>query len=221
MTMSFSPDSSPTQDPGPRPCSGPGLGLTIVVFAMALGLLGCQRHSATAPASTVTAHPTASKGAAVVAATAHSRSENPGAEALSGSAAGTEHAANDATEDDEADGDDDEDNDYWKDLPFDVHNFDEVLDYVANYYIDANPDKKRAWIEAANMALLSIDPAAELLPEAFYQKRHTSADEEGRLDGKVSPLICNGRAVPGLVLHELPTDEYLKAHRTPRKKGRL
>lgn len=125
-----------------------------------------------------------------------------------------------------ADGDEDEEYseneaDYWKGIQFDVHNFDEVLDYVSTYYIDASNDRKRAWIEAANFALLSLEPGQELLPESFYHKRKGTPDEEGRLDGASSAFQCNGAALPGVVLHTLPSDDYLKAHRPVRKKGRL
>ena len=125
-----------------------------------------------------------------------------------------------------AEGDDEEENaendsDYWKGIQFDVHNFNEVLDYVATYYIDASGERKRAWIEAANFALLSLEPGQELLPDAFYQKRKGIADEEGRLDGAVAAFQCANAPVVGTVLHTLPTDEYLKAHRPVRKKGRL
>jgi C-terminal peptidase prc len=128
----------------------------------------------------------------------------------------SDHAANDVTDDD-----DEEDVDYWKNVQFDVHNFDEVLDYVQTYYIDASPDRKRAWIEAANFALMSLDPSTELLPVSFYKARQGNPDEEGRLDGKTEPFLCRGQVVPDVVLHHLPTDDYLKEHRKVRKKGRL
>lgn len=114
-----------------------------------------------------------------------------------------------------------DDRDYWKGVTFDVTNFDEVLDYVDVRYIDPKPDKHMAWIEAANFALLSLEPGEELLPEAFYKARAGIADEEGRLDGKTEPFACKGRAMAGVVLHKVPSDDYLKAKRPVRKKGRL
>lgn len=114
-----------------------------------------------------------------------------------------------------------DDRDYWKGVTFDVTNFDEVLDYVDVRYIDPKPDKHMAWIEAANFALLSLEPGEELLPEAFHKARAGTTDEEGRLDGKTEPFVCKGQGMAGVVLHKLPTDDYLKAKRPVRKKGRL
>lgn len=137
--------------------------------------------------------------------------------ALPGETTGTRSAANTVQEDDE----DAEDTDHWKNVQFDVTNFDEVLDYVATYYIDGSVDKKRPWIEAANFALMSLEPAEELLPASFFQARKGIAEEEGRLDGKTEPFLCGGVPMPDVVLHHLPTDEYLKAHRTQKRGHRL
>ncbi len=149
---------------------------------------------------------------------------DPSAEEATTTVAGAAGVAKPAVakgDDDDDDEDSDNEADYWKGIQFDVHNFDEVLDYVATYYIDATSDRKRAWVEAANFALLSLEPAVELLPDSFYQKRKGTPDEEGRLDGTTSAFQCNGNALGGIVLHTLPNDDYLKAHRPVRKKGRL
>jgi C-terminal peptidase prc len=111
--------------------------------------------------------------------------------------------------------------DHWKDVPFDVHNFDEVLDYVATYYIDSTADRKRAWTEAANFALMTLEPAVELLPLTFFEQRKGLADEEGRLDGTTEAFLCRGAPIPGVVLHHIPNDEYLKAHQTTKRHRRL
>ncbi|MSQ84201.1 MAG: S41 family peptidase [Myxococcales bacterium] len=111
--------------------------------------------------------------------------------------------------------------DYWKGVHFDVTNFDEVLDYVDVRYIDPKPDKQMAWVEAANFALLSLEPGEELLPEPFFKTRAGLPAEEGRLDGRGEAFTCKGQTISGVILHHLPTDEYLKAKRPVRKKGRL
>jgi C-terminal peptidase prc len=136
---------------------------------------------------------------------------------------GTSGGADLEPDNDLADEDDDEedDRDYWKGVRFDRTNFDEILDYVQLHYIDPKPDTRRAWIEAANFALLTMEPGQELLPESFYTARKGHADEEGRLDGTTAPFTCGGKPVAGLMVHTLPTDEYLKAKRPVRKKGRL
>jgi C-terminal peptidase prc len=120
-----------------------------------------------------------------------------------------------------ADGDEEDDQDFWSKVRFDVLNFDEVLDYVSNHYIEAVPDKKRAWVEAANFALLSLEPSEELLPTEFWMARAKHPDEEGRLDGRTEPMRCGDGAMAGVVLHHVPSDDYLKAKRPVRKKGRL
>jgi C-terminal peptidase prc len=123
-------------------------------------------------------------------------------------------------DDDDGDGEDDE-RDYWKGVKFDETNFEEVLDYVGVEYIDAQPDVRRAWIEAANFALMTLEPPEELLPQSFYDVRKGHVDEEGRLDGKTSPFACKGTPLAGILLHHVPDAEYLKAKRPKRKKGRL
>lgn len=189
----------------------------LTALLCAIALPGCKGQDAkTAPAA---AAQTVQAPATVASARAPGAEEKrPGGPAAAQSPEpGTDHAANDIT----ADEDEEEDVDYWKKVEFDVHNFDEVLDYVSTYYIDASPDRKRAWIEAANFALMSLDPPAELLPASFYKARAGMPDEEGRLDGKTEPFLCHGQPVADVVLHRLPSDEYLKAHRQVRKKGRL
>lgn len=144
-------------------------------------------------------------------------SGHPGTQALP---VGKQATRAQADSDDVAAEEDDE-RDYWKGVQFDETNFSEVLDYIQVHYIDANPDTHRAWIEAANFALLSLEPGEELLPEAFYKARAGKPEEEGRLDGKTNAFLCKNAPLSGVVLHNLPTDEYLKAKRPVRKKGRL
>lgn len=123
-------------------------------------------------------------------------------------------------DDDDGDGEDDE-RDYWKGVRFDRVNFDEVLDYVSVEYIDSKPDTHRAWIEAANFALMTLEPSEELLPKPFYTARTGTPDEEGRLDGKTEPFLCKGKPLDGVLLHHVPDAKYLKEKRPKRKKGRL
>lgn len=188
------------------------------------GLWACQPKKAPLPPSRPAAS-SAAEAAAVRAAVESSASSEqmadnnePGAARPEPRDKGKRPATADA--DDDEDGETDE-RDYWKGVQFDAANFDEVLDYVDVHYIDAKPDKHRAWIEAANFALLTLEPGEELLPESFYKARAGNPDEEGRLDGKTEPFVCKGQPVPGVVLHHVPDDDYLKAKRPVRKKGRL
>ena len=130
-------------------------------------------------------------------------------------------ASNEADSDSAEDDEDAQDVDHWKGVPFDVHNFDEVYDYVQTYYIDKGADQKRAWIEAANFALLYVDPPEELVPASFHRTRAGIVDEEGRLDGKVEAFACKGQAMAEVMLHHVPNETYLKQMRTIKKRGRL
>lgn len=191
----------------------------LVLAALALAV-GCQKQ-ASAPA----AAPAPKAQAAEAAPLAAEASGTGAAVADSGApgSVGPQPRANPgktAAADDDEDGETDE-RDYWKGVQFDVTNFDEVLDYVDVHYIDAKPDKHRAWIEAANFALLTLEPGEELLPEAFHKARAGNPDEEGRLDGKTEPFVCKGATMPQVLLHHVPDDDYLKAKRPVRKKGRL
>ncbi len=189
----------------------------LLALVCAFVLPACKGHDAK-PQTSAVAQPAKVPATVASARTGTREDKRPGGPAAAPSPEpGTDHAANDISADDE----DEDDVDYWKNVQFDVHNFDEVLDYVSTYYIDASPDRKRAWIEAANFALMSLDPPAELLPASFYKARSGTPDEEGRLDGKTEPFLCHGQPLPDVVVHRLPTDEYLKAHRQVRKKGRL
>lgn len=191
-----------------------------LVLAAALALAGCKPKEEAAE----TVWP-AKQAAATAARSADKAEGEPeeGRRAAELATSGTSGGADLESDSEVADDDDDEedDRDYWKGVRFDRTNFDEVLDYVELYYIDAKPEAKRAWIEAANFALLTMEPSEELLPEAFYTARKGIADEEGRLDGTTQPFLCAGKPVPGIVVHKVPDDEYLKAKRPQRKKGRL
>ncbi|MBI5610306.1 MAG: S41 family peptidase [Deltaproteobacteria bacterium] len=191
----------------------------LVLVALAV-VVGCQKQ-ATAPA--VAPAPKAQAAAATPLAAEASGTGAAVADSGAPGSVGPQPRANPgkaAAADDDEDGETDE-RDYWKGVQFDVTNFDEVLDYVDVHYIDAKPDKHRAWVEAANFALLTLEPGEELLPESFHKVRAGNPDEEGRLDGKTEPFVCKGATMPQVLLHHVPEDDYLKAKRPVRKKGRL
>ena len=200
--------------------------LSVVALLALLTASACQRGAEpqSQPLSAPSADQARQLAPSVQSAVEHSASSepvadsgHPGTQAIP---AGKQPTKVSADEEDLAAEEDDE-RDYWKGVQFDETNFSEVLDYIQVHYIDANPDTHRAWIEAANFALLSLEPGEELLPEAFYKARTGKPEEEGRLDGKTSAFQCKGQGFAGVVLHSLPTDEYLKSKRPVRKKGRL
>ena len=88
------------------------------------------------------------------------------------------------------DGDDGNEDDYWNDVKFGKRQFEEVLSYVDDYYIDDDFNASRAYAEAANFALMGAVPDVrlELLPVQFHQARKGHPDEEGELDGKTFRL---------------------------------
>ena len=162
-------------------------------LAVALVAHGCKRDAATTPGGSPNVPAPRAQSAGDLAAA--------GDEAFSKErAADADHAARGRV-------------DYWKDVRFDVHNFEEIVDYVTTYYIEEDPDTKRAWIAAANNAMALLDPRAELLPTAFYKARSGHADEEGRLDGNTEPFSCGGDLMQGVSLHLIPSLKYLKSKR--------
>lgn len=198
----------------------------VVAAALALSMLACHKEAPQADPQAVAGEGQRALAPAVQSAVEHSASSEPmadsghvGSPAMPAAKSGTRTQAD--SDDDDLAAEDEDERDYWKGVQFDATNFSEVLDYIHVHYIDANPDTHRAWVEAANFALLSLEPGEELLPESFYKARTGRAEEEGRLDGKTQAFQCRNAPLAGVVLHVLPTDEYLKAKRPVRKKGRL
>jgi C-terminal peptidase prc len=111
--------------------------------------------------------------------------------------------------------------DYWKGVRFDVHNFEEVVDYVTTYYIEEKPNTQRAWVTAANNALSILTTRHELVPTSFLVARREHADEEGRLDGDTGTFSCDGKIVAGISNHKIPSLKYLKSKRKKRSDRRL
>ena len=137
------------------------------------------------------------------------------------SAKGPQQSKPAGTDDAAATKNSDEPVDYWKGVRFDDHNFEEVTDYVATYYIDTEVNKRRAWVAAANSVLSMLEPSAELLPSAFMTARRGDADEEGRLDGEFKSFTCGGKPYAGVVIHRVPGLAYLKHMRKERPERRL
>ena len=184
----------------PIPLSRPvahALKLALIVTLVALVPGSCGRKSGDRPGA---------------AGSSHAAGFDRGALAAAGEQAFARVAGGDAADDKSPKGDD-EYVDHWKGVNFDVHNFDEVLDYVTTYYIDDVIPHKRARIAAANNALGLLEPEAELLPAAFIHERRGDADEEGRLDGETEPFRCRGEVVHGVLLHHIPSYKYLRSKR--------
>jgi len=105
---------------------------------------------------------------------------------------------------DDEEGDEEDEKDYWREVRFSREQFDDVRRFVKLHYIDDDIDEKRAFIEAANFALLSLEKQPlEIVPESFYELRKAHPDEEGRLEGKTFKLRRSDR----FVLHEIPKDK--------------
>jgi hypothetical protein len=95
--------------------------------------------------------------------------------------------------------------DDWQGVPFRQPQFNQVREYVAQYY-HAPADPPHAWALAANGALVVLTPTGELLPKSFYETRKSLPGEQVRLGGKVVPVPCGGQTVPGVVIHRVPPD---------------
>lgn len=81
------------------------------------------------------------------------------------------------------------DKDYWRSIPFDRSNFDEVRKFVKDRYIEAKVDTGRAYAEAAGFVLTSDEGSEHIiLPESFYKDRKDNPEEKGRLSGKLTKL---------------------------------
>jgi C-terminal peptidase prc len=75
----------------------------------------------------------------------------------------------------------DEEAKYWDKIEFGADQFDEVLEYVNQEYIEEKIDTRRAYVSAANFALSSLEPPGELVPTAYYKKHKD--DPEQKFEG--------------------------------------
>ena len=108
------------------------------------------------------------------------------------------------------DDEDEDDKDYWDKISFNHDNFDEVREYVKTYYIEADINESRAFVESANFALGAMKEPHEILPEKFYKARKDNPDEEGKLKGQVYKIA----PTDPYVIHVIPkdTDDEKKKH---------
>lgn len=63
----------------------------------------------------------------------------------------------------------DETDKYWGNIEFGPEQFDEVLEFIKQEYIEEKLDEGRAYVSAANFALSSLEPGYELMPVAYYK----------------------------------------------------
>ncbi|MBM4352746.1 MAG: PDZ domain-containing protein [Deltaproteobacteria bacterium] len=75
----------------------------------------------------------------------------------------------------------DEEAKYWDKIEFGSDQFEEVLEYINQEYIEEKIDSRRAYVSAANFVLSSLEPPGELVPVAYY-KQHKD-DPEQKLEG--------------------------------------
>lgn len=149
---------------------------------------------------------------------------SPGGQAVATVAAnlpsGTELALPRLTGDDAAPDEDSdeevEEDDYWKDVAFDASNFDEVLQYVSNHYIDPQVDESRAFAEACAYAFAYLETSYYVYPKTFYDQRKGHEAEEGELDGPSFAVP----GVPNVVAVKAPTEEERKAKDDAEKEAR-
>ena len=58
---------------------------------------------------------------------------------------------------------------YWGGIEFGPEQFDEVLEFIKQEYIEEKLDESRAYVSAANFALSTLEPGYELMPVAYYK----------------------------------------------------
>jgi C-terminal peptidase prc len=89
---------------------------------------------------------------------------------------GTVEGAKDKTPPAEPDDEESRYEKFWDDIAFDWPQFDEVLDLVKSEYIEKDVDQRRAFVSAAAFALASLDPAYDLVPEAYWTAHKGDSD---------------------------------------------
>jgi len=82
-----------------------------------------------------------------------------------------------------------DDKDYWKAIPFQRSDFDEVRKWVKDKYYESKIDEGRSYAEAASFALASDEEMdLVMVPEGFYNARKAMEYEKDRLKGEVLKL---------------------------------
>ena len=103
-----------------------------------------------------------------------------------------------------------------KQAPFGRAQFEEVLQVLGKQYIEKELKAPHIWAAAANGAVTALwdklpteagknskapRRKIELLPSSFVALKKFS---ETRFSGKTTPFSCQGRSLPGVVVHEVP-----------------
>ncbi|GEM_PF-6864540 len=79
--------------------------------------------------------------------------------------------------------------------------FDEVRAILASKYVHGKLKAPHIWAAASNGAVAALHRKIELLPSSFVALKKFS---EGRFSGRTEPLRCQGRTLPGVVVHHIP-----------------
>jgi C-terminal peptidase prc len=111
----------------------------------------------------------------------------------------------------ESDEEDEQGVNYWENVQFGPTQFEEVVEFVREYYIDPNTSEHDGYVEACTWMMGSLEVAYYAMPKAFYEARKADPDEKGELDGEVIPFKGN----PQVVLVRSPRPK--KEERGPRK----
>lgn len=84
---------------------------------------------------------------------------------------------------------------------FGQQQFEEVLSVLQARYIEPELTAAHIWAAAANGAVRALHRKIELLPSGFVAVQKFS---EARFSGRTAPLTCQGRTLPGVVVHTIP-----------------
>lgn len=99
-----------------------------------------------------------------------------------------------------AEGEEGEEDKYWSGIEFGPEQFDEVLEYVNQEYIEESVNSPRAYVSAANFVLSVLEPAYELVPQAFYETHKD--DPELKLEGDDRDQLSLQRRAHFRALHD-------------------
>ncbi len=92
----------------------------------------------------------------------------------------------------------------WRGVTFGPTQFEQVRKTAAENWLDVISDSPQTWIRAANGALWTLTPTAELLPAEFLSNRGQKPEDHGRYSGVAEPMMCGGHAMTGVVMHRIP-----------------
>ena len=111
--------------------------------------------------------------------------------------------------------------DSWSGVEFRLSQFDQAIKSAQDRWLDApkagSLREKMAWRKAAEQALWSLEPTAELVPDAALASLRGPADKHGHYAGEPQMLACEGKLLPGLKLFRIAADAERHEEEDPKE----